>query len=187
MAAPTKRRGVFLDLGGTIVLPIRVESPDEYRRIPRAAEAIRRLNRAGFVCPVVTVQSGIGKGRFTEAAFRAWFRNFAGALAAEGAMVEGPYVCPHRYAEACGCKKPTGALYRSAAVDFDVDLAASVIVGDSIEDIEAARTLGCRSVAVRTGCAVDRELEHACDYAADDVMGAAEWITAPLADSPRGR
>lgn len=67
---------VFLDLNGTLVLPVQVESPSDYRPVPDAFAAIRLLNQCGFLCPVITVQSRIEKGWFTEAAFRSWFRSF---------------------------------------------------------------------------------------------------------------
>ena len=74
--------------------------------IPGAIVAVARLVRAGFVCPVITVQSRIAKGLFTAAEFRDWFRGFAVTASQQGAELKGPYVCPHRYAEPCDCKKP---------------------------------------------------------------------------------
>jgi histidinol phosphatase-like enzyme len=79
------RRGVFLDLNGTLVLPAAPAPLSEYRPIGNASQAVGYLCRAGFVCPVVTVQSGIAKGRFTETAFREWFESFKRELAIRGA------------------------------------------------------------------------------------------------------
>ena len=99
-------RGVFLDLGGTLVDPLKPRRLEELTVIPGVVAAIARLTAAGLVCPVVTVQSRISKGLFSAAEFQAWFARFAADLAAQGARVAGPYVCPHRFAEPCECKKP---------------------------------------------------------------------------------
>jgi len=93
-----KRRGVFLDLNGTLVEPLKQERLDELTLIPGVVQAVARLTSAGFVCPVVTVQSRIAKGLFSMADFEDWFATFAAGLKAQGADVVGPYVCPHRRA-----------------------------------------------------------------------------------------
>ena len=176
MARSQNRRAVFLDLNGTLVLPIQASNPGQYRLIPHAAAAVATLCRAGFICPVVTVQSRVGKGMFSESEFRVWFQGFAEALAVDGARLNGPYVCPHRYAEPCACKKPSGLLYREAARDLEIDLASSFVVGDTRHDMVAASLLGCRGVAVRTGWGVGHMGAAFCDHVADDVMAAAKWI-----------
>ena len=168
---------VFLDLNGTLVLPLKVTSPSEYVQISGSAEAVARLCRKGFVCPVVTVQSRIGKGLYTEAEFLAWFRSFNDVLAADGGFLKGPYVCPHRYGVPCLCKKASGRLYRDAAVDLGIDLAYSFVIGDSLEDLEAARTLGCKGLLVRTGWQVSPAAEGIADHVADDLLAATYWIT----------
>jgi D-glycero-D-manno-heptose 1,7-bisphosphate phosphatase len=77
------RRGVFLDLNGTLVEPLKQKRLAELTLIPGVAAAIRRLSVAGFICPVVTVQSRIAKGLFTMTGFEAWFANFAADLKAQ--------------------------------------------------------------------------------------------------------
>ena len=114
------RKAVFLDLNGTLVLPMKQERLADLYPIPGAVEAVARLTHAGFVCPVVTVQSRIAKGLFSADEFRRWFVGFADALRREGAEVAGPYVCPHRYVEPCACKKPNLLLYEQAAVELGV-------------------------------------------------------------------
>jgi histidinol phosphatase-like enzyme len=76
------QRGVFLDLNGTLVEPLKQERPDELTLIPGVAESVARLTAAGFVCPVVTVQSRIAKGLFSMADFETWFAAFAADLEA---------------------------------------------------------------------------------------------------------
>jgi D-glycero-D-manno-heptose 1,7-bisphosphate phosphatase len=88
------RRGVFLDLNSTLVEPLKQERLEELTLIPGVADAVAKLTTAGFVCPVVTVQSRIAKGLFTMAEFLAWFRTFAADLETRGALIVGPYVVP---------------------------------------------------------------------------------------------
>lgn len=141
------RRAVFLDLNGTLVEPVLVDRLDDLRCVSGAAEAVGRLCRAGFVCPVVTVQSRIEKGYFTEKEFRRWFRRLSESMEAEGAHLEGPYVCPHRFGTGCSCAKPQPTLYRRAASDLGIDLVRSFTIGDTSADVEAATRfggVGCR-------------------------------------------
>jgi len=178
MSEANIRQAVFLDLNGTLVLPLQVDRPVDYRSIRGSAEAVAVLCDAGFVCPVVTVQSRIDKGHFSEAEFREWFQSFRTGLAEQRAFLEGPYVCPHRYRRPCACKKAGGDLYRRAAADLKIDCASSFVIGDSLDDMEAAQLLGCRSVLVRTGWPVGPEAERRSDYLAEDLLAAAQWIMA---------
>src|ERR1700743_757162 len=104
------------------MLPIKQKSLNELTLIEGAGEAIARLSQAGFVCPVVTVQSRIAKGVFSEDEFRRWFHEFSINLRSFGADVLGPYVRPHRFREPCECKKPATFLYELAAREHDIDL-----------------------------------------------------------------
>ena len=135
-------RAVFLDLNGTLVLPVRVMHPAEFTLIPGAVEAVRLLNQHGFICPVVTVQSRISKGIFSFDDFMHWFRTFQSDLRCAGAEVLGPYLCPHQGRDACHCKKPQPYLYRRAAADYGIHTEQSAIIGDTLDDVRAARTLG---------------------------------------------
>jgi D-glycero-D-manno-heptose 1,7-bisphosphate phosphatase len=152
------RRGVFLDLNGTLVTPLKPQRLEELTLIPGVVDAVARLTAAGFVCPVVTVQSRIAKGLFSSADFEAWFASFSADLRARGGHLVGPYVCPHRFAEPCQCKKPNTLLYERAASDYGLILVESFVIGDSPDDMHAARRLGARGCLVRTGWAADPEV-----------------------------
>jgi D-glycero-D-manno-heptose 1,7-bisphosphate phosphatase len=160
-----------------LALPIKAAHPRDYHSIARASEAVVLLCRAGFVCPVVTVQSRIEKGLYSEHEFRGWFRSFSAQFAALGGCLEGPYICPHRFSTPCACKKAGGLLYQRAAAELNIDVASSFVVGDTFEDMTAAQTIGCPGVLVRTGWQVAPQTEAACEYVADDLLGAARWIT----------
>ena len=170
-------RAVFLDLNGTLVLPLKQDALEEIYLIPGADEAVRRLITAGFVCPVVTIQSRIEKGLFSEQEFRIWFREF---FLKCGLDLKGPYVCPHRFNQPCPCKKPSPLLYERAAKDLRLSLSDSYVIGDSAEDVQAAVAFGGTGCLVRTGWAVDDRIVEATKLTAGFVgltlAEVTEWI-----------
>jgi D-glycero-D-manno-heptose 1,7-bisphosphate phosphatase len=183
------RRAVFLDLNGTLVLPLKPERLDDLVAIPGAAHAVARLVAAGFACPVVTVQSRIAKGYFSAADFRHWFEAFARSWSLDGARIDGPYVCPHRFTEPCPCKKPNTLLYEAAARHLPVDPSRSYVIGDSADDIEAAARLGAASCLVRTGWGADPEVPAKAppDVTVDSIVEAVDWVlAAKQTSSPLG-
>lgn len=181
--------GIFLDLNGTLVLPVQARSPGEYQPIPGAFAAIRRLNESGFICPVITVQSRIAGGIYSEDDFHAWFERFRHAAAAEGARIAGLYLCPHRFHSGCACCKPNTALYEQAAQDLDIDRAQSFVVGDTVDDLEAARRLGVKAGLVLTGWghrAVER-WSYPPHIVGGDVSDVADQIIGSGTTRDRGR
>lgn len=154
-----KKRAVFLDRDGTI--NVDVGYPRDYAQVtlfPWSAEAVRRINAAGFVTVVVTNQSGVGRGFYSEAELQALHRGMERALAARGARVDAFYYCPHyefaadpRYRDGCGCRKPAPGMAERAAREFGLDLDSSYMIGDKVEDIQFARAFGGTPILVRTG------------------------------------
>jgi D-glycero-D-manno-heptose 1,7-bisphosphate phosphatase len=175
-------RAVFLDLNGTLVMPILVDHPNHLRPISGVGAAVARLSAAGFTCPVVTIQSRIAKGLFSMEQFLNWFESFSEELAEAGGRVVGPYVCPHRFKDRCECKKPSPFLYERAAKEHGLDLRRSFVIGDSAADVESAHRFGGRGCLVRTGYAEDdREVARAKPYAAviaDSFPDAVNWVLA---------
>jgi D-glycero-D-manno-heptose 1,7-bisphosphate phosphatase len=157
---PTRPRGrrpaVFIDKDGTLVedVPYNVD-PELLRLTPGAAVGLRRLAEAGFALVLVTNQPGLAHGRFSRAAFQT-LENALRALLRDEAGIEldAVMVCPHAPAppdRACLCRKPAPGLLRQAAVAHGLDLAASWMVGDILDDIEAGRRAGCRTVLLDVG------------------------------------
>ena len=148
------RPAVFLDRDGAIIEDTGfVRDPATVRLIPGAAEAIRRLNDAGWAVVVVTNQSGIARELLTEADYRAVARRTEELLAAEGARIDATYMCPHwpPLSGPCDCRKPGLQHYRTAIEALDLDPGRSVFLGDKLSDLEPARLLGGRGVLVLTG------------------------------------
>ena len=148
------RRGVFLDLAGTLVEPLKPDRLDQITLIPGVVEAVARLSSAGFVCPVVTIQSRIAKGLWSLSEFE-MVRVFRSRASTAGRHGGRPILPPHRLAEPCLCKKPNTLLYDRASAEHQLNPADCFVIGDSPVDVRAARRLGARGCLVRTGWAAD--------------------------------
>jgi histidinol-phosphate phosphatase family protein len=139
------RRAAFLDRDGTIIYDSEdIKRPEEVILLEGAANGIRRLNQAGIPVIVVTNQSGIARGVFTEADYQAVRHQLEALLAAEGAHLDGSYHCPHHpdFTGPCLCRKPGILLFELAAADHGLDLARSWYVGDRFRDVAPALRFG---------------------------------------------
>lgn len=148
------RRAVFLDRDGTIVEdPGYLHEPAKVKLFPGVADAIHGLNAAGFAVVVVTNQSGIARGLYTEADYRAVEKRLSELLAAKGARIDASYFCPHhpQAPEPCACRKPRTKLFLDAQAALDIDFTKSWWVGDRLSDVQPARTLGGKGILVATG------------------------------------
>jgi D-glycero-D-manno-heptose 1,7-bisphosphate phosphatase len=182
------RPAVFLDRDGTMIEDVGyLERLDRVAWFPWTADAIRALNRAGLPVVVVTNQSGIARGFFTESFVDETHRHMTAVLAAGGARVDAYYYCPHypsgtvaEYARRCDCRKPGRGLVDRAARDLNLDPARSFVVGDKWLDVELGRRIGGRGILVRTGMGAAEEGRAPADVKADAIVdnlaAAASWI-----------
>lgn len=150
---------VLFDKDGTLVenIPYNVD-PALIRLAPYAAEAIARVHAEGFRIVVVSNQPGVALGRFEERALLGVGARLREAFVQVGVPLDGMYWCPHhpdgmvaRYAYDCTCRKPKAGMLLRAARDLDIDLTRSWMVGDILDDIEAGRRAGCRTVLLDVG------------------------------------
>jgi histidinol-phosphate phosphatase family protein len=180
------RRFVFVDRDGTLVEDRGfVHRLEDYAPLPGAIEALRVLQEAGFEIAVITNQSGIGRGHFSEADFEAFQCHLVEDFARRGVRIEATYHCPHRPDEGCACRKPGTALLRRAQAELGASLEESYVIGDKPADVEMARRAGCHPIFVLTGEGSRRRSELASDVAvATDLREAARRI---LATASRGR
>lgn len=147
-------RAVFLDRDGVVLQdPGYLHEPRRARPFPGAAEAIHRLNSAGFLVVMVTNQSGIARGLYDAAAYEGVQRWLAELLARHEARIDASYFCPHHpeFTGPCACRKPGLKLFRDAQTALGIDFARSFWVGDRLSDVEPARALGGRALLVATG------------------------------------
>jgi len=186
------RAAVFVDRDGCLTEEVGyVNHVSRIRLLPRAADAIRRLNGAGVPAIMVTNQAGIARGYFTEALLHAAHAEMVRQLAAAGARLDGLYVCPHHpdegeppYRMNCDCRKPRPGLLQRAARELGLDLAGSVMVGDKISDVAVGQSVGAAGVLVLTGYGRG-EWEHQRgqwtskpDHVAEDLLDAVDWALA---------
>jgi D-glycero-D-manno-heptose 1,7-bisphosphate phosphatase len=158
------RPAVFLDRDGTIIRDFHfVGKPEQVELMPGAAAAIRRLNEAKLPVILVTNQSGIARGYFTEFDYARVQERLAALLAESGARWDATYMCPHHpdVGGACECRKPGTLLFSRAAEEHGLDLARSWFVGDKLRDVIPAAAFGGRGVLVPTDETPDRDLEEA--------------------------
>jgi D-glycero-D-manno-heptose 1,7-bisphosphate phosphatase len=156
---PQCSRAVFIDRDGTLNEDIGyVSEPDELHLYPWAAEAVRLINAAGLLAIVITNQSGIARGMYTEETLGEIHTRMIEELAREGARIDAVYYCPHhpgvgneRYGIACRCRKPGTGMLDRAAGEHRIDLSRSFVIGDKASDVKLAEGAGARSALVLTG------------------------------------
>ena len=173
-----KRPALFADRDGTIVIEKHyLADPDLVEIVPGVPAALKAFADAGYALIIVTNQSGIARGLYSEADFHRVQDRIHELLAAQGVRIDGVYYCPHHpdYSGPCECRKPGTLLYRQAAVRHGLDLAAGIFVGDRLKDVEPAEALGGRGFLVLTG--YGREEAEGYDGAvAQDLAAVAERV-----------
>jgi D-glycero-D-manno-heptose 1,7-bisphosphate phosphatase len=190
MTAPTGRgaEAVFLDRDGTLIEEVGyLDRPERVELYPYSADALRALNRAGLRIVMVTNQSGVARGFFSESVVEAVHAHIERLLAGAGAHIDAYYYCPHHpdgkvaeYARACDCRKPGRGLVDRAARELGIDPRRSFTVGDRWLDVALARAIGGAGVLVRTGYGLTEEQKPVngleADAVVDNLAAAASWI-----------
>jgi D-glycero-D-manno-heptose 1,7-bisphosphate phosphatase len=154
-----KRRAVFLDRDGTInVEKDYLHNIEDFEFIPGAPEAIKKMKDAGFLIIVVSNQSGVARGYFNEEDVNNLHQYLQAELIHFGTSIDAFYFCPHHpdkglgaYKIDCPCRKGKPGMLLQAALEHDLDLQHSFMVGDKLADIVAGERAGCKSVLVLTG------------------------------------
>lgn len=165
-------KAVFIDRDGTIAKDVPYCScPEDFELLPGVAEGIRKLNQHGFKVVVVTNQSGIARGYFTEQMLAKIHDKMQKELAKHGAHVDAIYYCPHHPDDNCGCRKPKPKMVLQAAAELNIDLSQSYVIGDSQIDVEMAQRAGCKA-DVKLGQAAEGNAHyHTCFF-----TDAVHWV-----------
>ena len=150
---------LFVDRDGTINEDIGyVSRPEDLIIYPWAAEAIRLVNESGMKAIVITNQSGIARGLYTEETLNHIHGRLREEIARDGAELDGIYYCPHhprigdkRYRQICDCRKPHPGMLHRAAREHHIDLTRSFVIGDKSSDMNLATNSGAKGVLVLTG------------------------------------
>ena len=175
---------IFLDKDGTVIenVPYNVD-PAKLRFTPYAIEGLQLLADAGYRLVMITNQPGVGLGLFDEAALTRLQEALTERLTEHGIPLDGFHACTHAPSldpsrPACNCRKPAPGLLHQAADEHGLDLARSWMVGDILDDVEAGRRAGCRTVMLDVGNeTVWRTSElRVPHHTATDLLGAARHI-----------
>jgi D-glycero-D-manno-heptose 1,7-bisphosphate phosphatase len=176
MASTSGRRAVFLDRDGVINEDLGyVSRIEDFRLIDGAVEGLQLLQALGLHLVIVTNQSGIGRGFYTQARYEALTAAYLQQLAMAGVTFTGVLHCPHPPTDACACRKPKPGMLFEAARRWNLDLHFSYLVGDKPSDIEAGTAAGLRACVL-----VTRQPEHptSASWSSRDLLGAARQIKA---------
>ena len=147
-AHPSRAKGlVLLDRDGTLVKDATFD-PGQVELLPGVAESLRRLQEAGYLLCIVSNQQGIGLGYFGYRDFVDGNRKLLRLLGKEGIAIRKIYFCPHSLGEPCDCRKPAPGLILKALRDLNATPETTFVIGDSTEDMEAARAAGCSGLYV---------------------------------------
>jgi rfaE bifunctional protein nucleotidyltransferase chain/domain len=147
-AHPGHAKGlVMVDRDGTLVKDATFD-PSQVELLPGVVESLRRLQEAGYTLCIVSNQQGIGLGYFGYRDFIDGNRKLLRLLGKEGVAIRKIYFCPHSLGEPCDCRKPAPGLILKALRDLNATPESTVVIGDSADDMEAARAAGCSGLYV---------------------------------------
>ncbi len=156
-----------------------VTSWREFRILPGAVEAIRKLNSFGFEVFIVSNQAGAAKGLYSEKDLKDIDKRLLKALKKHQAKVRGIYYCMHRNEDGCDCRKPKIGLLTKALTDFKIKPQLSFFIGDSFIDMETAKSFGAKSILVLSGrekLSNRSNWKFEPDYVFDNLLVAADYI-----------
>lgn len=183
------RVAVFLDRDGTLNAEVNyLRSPNQLKLLGGAAEAVRRINRAGILAIGITNQPVLARGEVTLEGLKNIHMRLDSLLGEQGAYLDNIYVCPHHPDKGflgeipelkieCLCRKPKTGLFDLAVQEFNISRRDSWMVGDTTSDILAGRRAGLRTILVRTGYSGrDFKYDIEPDFVAHDLAGAVDWI-----------
>lgn len=167
-----KQKAVFLDRDGTINKYVGfITKPEQFELIPGVAEAIKKINKSGYLAIVVTNQPVIARGNCTWEELLEIHNKMETELGKKGVFVDAVYICPHHkdkgfegerpeYKFDCECRKPKPGLLLQAAKDFNIDLSQSIMIGDSDNDVQAGRGASCHSYKCNNGLTLQKIIEN---------------------------
>jgi D-glycero-D-manno-heptose 1,7-bisphosphate phosphatase len=178
-------RAAFIDRDGVLNEErAYVHRIEDFALLRGAVDALRALEAAGYRRVVVTNQSGIARGLYTEADYQRLTAQIRECLRAEGVTLDAIEHCPHlpdaplpEYRRECECRKPAPGMLLKTIRALDIDPAASFLVGDRLSDVQAGRAAGVgRCFLVRTGCALPTEALGAADGVYDDLLACVQDV-----------
>ena len=189
-----KKPAVFLDRDGTIIeLKSYLRSLDEIKLLPQAAKGLKILQDAGYLLIVITNQSGVARGYFSEEFVQEANIKISELFAAQDVSIDAFYYCPHhpdygndKYRQDCDCRKPEIGMIKKAAFDFSIDLSSSWVIGDNVPDVRMAINANIKSVLVKTGYGQEVLANYPKDLKVPDIVTNDIYDAAKLITSRNG-
>ncbi|QEH08159.1 D-glycero-beta-D-manno-heptose 1,7-bisphosphate 7-phosphatase [Histophilus somni] len=177
-------KAIFLDRDGTLNIDHGyVHEIDKFQFIAGSIEALKQLKSMGFLLVLVTNQSGIARGYFSEEQFLQLTEWMDWSLADRGVDLDGIYYCPHHlegigeYKQDCDCRKPKNGMLLQAIKELNIDPARSFMVGDKKEDLLAGKSAGIKkNILVRSGKEITDDGLPLADYVLDTIADLPELI-----------
>lgn len=167
-------KAIFLDRDGTLNVDKGYKyKPEDLEIIPGVIEGLKKV-WAKFSLIIVTNQSGIARGLFTENDYAEFKERMHRILMYNGIYITQEYFCPHLPEDNCNCRKPKTGMLEEAAKDFHLNLDKCWMIGDHLSDIQAGKNAGCKTIHVLTGH-ITTPIKEA-DFAAGDMVEAANYI-----------
>lgn len=166
-------KAVFLDRDGTInVDKDYLYKIDDFEYLPGAVEGLKLLQELGYLLIVVTNQSGIARGFYTEKDYQAIDQWMKDDLESKGVTITDSYYCPHlpgapikEYDVLCDCRKPKLGLYYRAIEVWDLDIDKCIAIGDKVRDLEICNVSGCKGYLLsESGDEVSDRIKTCCDW-----------------------
>ena len=148
--------------------------------IPRAAEAVALLTQAGYELHIISNQGCVSHGLLTSARLNKMTKRMLHEIRKAGGRIKRVHYCPHKSVDGCRCKKPQTLMLRRALNGRRLDRRKIVFIGDSVEDMGAGKSFGCRTVLVLSGRNKKRDvplLAFKPDFVKKNLWEAALWLT----------
>lgn len=181
-----KSLAIFLDRDGTIIEDVGyLRSPDQVKLLPGAAASIRRFAKAGYKVVVISNQSGIARGMFSEDQLTAIHERMEALLKEHGAQLDAAYYCPYldgpeatvdEYRRDSDQRKPKPGMILEAAQELDLDLARSWMIGDAARDVQAGAQAGCRTMWLSCESDVGQDSKVSPTFVVEDLREAAGLV-----------
>jgi len=170
------KKAVFLDRDGTINVDYGyVGKVEKFELLPRVRDALKLLQEKGFLLFVISNQSGVNRGYYTQEDLQAVHDKMVAEFGKDGVVFSEAFYCLHRPDERCACRKPSPKAVRDIARKYDIDLAQSFFIGDKETDVLTGKNAGTKTVLVSS-----ERGTTPCDYAAADLFDAASWIASSV-------
>ena len=171
-----KKPAAFIDRDGTLIEEVNfLSSVDDLQLFPFTEEAVKMLRDAGFHIIVVTNQSGIGRGIYTEDDMHAIHEDLQRQL---NSSIDSFHFCPHLPDDGCKCRKPNLGMIEAAREMFEIEMDGSWMIGDKDLDIETGFNAGIGTALVRTGYGKEHDVTSGRqpDIVAEDLLDAVRQI-----------